>query len=130
MKPEHYAKAIILLLVGVALLQAEAPAQTPADQLTGSLKGVIVGLYGNPVGGASVIVENKNIKREVTADDEGNFKVELPDGTYRITVKSPGLKAYRKKLKFQRDETKTLKIVLQSPASANIENCPRGFTCL
>jgi hypothetical protein len=130
MRTEHYVKAIILLLVGVALAQAKPPAQTPADQLKGSLKGVIVGLYGNPVGGASVIVENKNIKREVTSDDEGNFKVELPDGTYRITVKSPGLKVYRKKLKFQRDETKTLKIVLQSAASANVENCPRGFTCL
>jgi len=45
--------------------------------------------------GAKITVENAQVKKSVRSDDEGKFEVNIPSGTYHITVQQPGFKKFQ-----------------------------------
>lgn len=65
--------------------------QTP----TGIFKGLIVGVDGKGISGATVSVESGEMKRELKSDKSGEFTVELAVGVYEILVQEPDFKSYQ-----------------------------------
>ncbi len=70
------------------------PAQTP--RFAGILSGTVNDPSGAKVGGAQVHIEsqshleNPTLTRDSTTDATGRFSVDLPPGTYRLLITSPG----------------------------------------
>ena len=60
----------------------------------GSISGVIVNVKGKPIRGASVTITGVGSPRDVKPNRDGHFELDLPPGTYKITVKKPGFLTY------------------------------------
>jgi hypothetical protein len=60
----------------------------------GSFIGVIVNAKGKRIRGASVTITGVGSPREVKPNRDGYFELELPPGTYKITVKKLGFVTY------------------------------------
>jgi len=66
-----------------------------ADRLTGSLKGRITDKQGYPLPGAFIYVSSPvllGIQNYITADTGSYAFIQLPPGTYKVTVEMPGFK--------------------------------------
>ena len=95
---------LLLLLIAVpALFQTEfarSQAQTPASgvaaprSLTAAISGTVSDPSGAKIAGAAVHVESDSLKRDLTTDGAGRFSVDLPSGTYRFDILSPGFEPF------------------------------------
>ena len=96
------------------------------------LRGMIVDWQDAGISNASILVEGKNFRREVAANESGEFKVELPIGAYRVTVSHPVFKTrVIKKLKVPGSEVSALKVTLKvKTAVEGGGKCPKGRLCL
>jgi hypothetical protein len=96
------------------------------------LRGMIVDWQDARISNASIIIEAKNFRREVAANESGEFKVELPIGTYRVSVSHPVFKTkVIKKLKVPGSELPVLKVTLKvKTATEGGGKCPKGHVCL
>jgi len=56
--------------------------------------GVVVDVNEARVVGASIRIENSDVVKAVRSNDEGRFAVEVPAGTYQITVTQNGFKKF------------------------------------
>ena len=65
--------------------------QTPMSRVSG----LVVDVNDARIAGARITVENAEVKRTRRSNDEGRFEVEVPPGTYRITVEQPGFKKFQ-----------------------------------
>ncbi len=63
--------------------------------------GMLVGLINDPVGArianAKINIEGHNLKKEIRSSAEGVFQIDLPAGTYRISIESPGFRTFKRK---------------------------------
>jgi Carboxypeptidase regulatory-like domain/TonB dependent receptor/TonB-dependent Receptor Plug Domain len=90
--------ALAILGAGVScigLISAPAMAQ---DVTAGSLSGTVVDDSGNPVAGASIVVEatNRGFTRTASTSASGNFNLsQLPIGDYSVTVEASGFATTR-----------------------------------
>jgi hypothetical protein len=57
--------------------------------------GVVLDTNEARIVGAKITVEDARVKRVVRSDDEGKFEVDIPAGTYNITVEQPGFKKFQ-----------------------------------
>ena len=62
---------------------------------TTRVAGVVIDVNDARIVGATITVANTEVKRVTRSDDEGKFEVEVPAGTYQITVEQPGFKKFR-----------------------------------
>lgn len=62
---------------------------------TGRVAGLVVDVNDARIVGARITLENAEVKRTRRSDDEGRFDVEVPAGTYQITVEQPGFKKFQ-----------------------------------
>jgi hypothetical protein len=60
----------------------------------GTFTGVIVNVKGKRVRGTSVTITGVGLPRSVTPNRDGYFELQLPPGTYKITVKKTGFATY------------------------------------
>jgi hypothetical protein len=81
--------------IGAASLHGEAYGSSVAQKSSGTFRGVIVDANGKRIRGASVTVEGPDLKREITPNREAYFEIDLPVGTYKITVKKAGYVPYQ-----------------------------------
>ncbi|HKR21845.1 MAG TPA: carboxypeptidase-like regulatory domain-containing protein [Pyrinomonadaceae bacterium] len=58
--------------------------------------GVVFDVNEARIVGATIVVENTAVRKIVRSDDEGRFEVDVPEGTYQITVEQPGFKKFRR----------------------------------
>jgi hypothetical protein len=82
---------VILLSLGVAVSNA------PAQEIYGTLSGVVTGPSGAAVVGATVTAVNlgTNLNVSVTSGANGGYTLaRLPDGNYRLTVVTSGFRQY------------------------------------
>ncbi|WP_027381255.1 TonB-dependent receptor [Chryseobacterium daeguense] len=78
---------------------------------SGKISGKIVDEVGNPVAGAEIVIGGK----ETSTDNNGDFTIELPSGTYTLTVKAPKYSSLRvEKLAVNNKETHTVSFALRS----------------
>ncbi len=92
---------------GVKVKVSKDPA---APQVVGTVKD----LAGAPVAGAEVLVEATGFAGlNAKTDEDGKFQInQLPDGSYVLSVQSPGFNIYKARLKVARNWITTLDIVL------------------
>jgi hypothetical protein len=103
-------KAFALLLLIQSILTSGA-----AGQAATSLRGTVTDPSGKAVAGASVVLSSAETKtvRNVTTGDQGEYQFLLvPPGTYVLSVTAPG---------FRRYEQKDLALLVNTPATVNIE---------
>ena len=87
------ARTIFVTLLALASILS-VPAARGHSSDRGERKSRIVGVVLDPNGAripfATVRIENAAAQREAYTSDEGSFEVELPAGTYRITIEADG----------------------------------------
>jgi len=85
----------IVLVIGATSLHGETYVSSVAQKRSGIFRGVIVDASGKRIPGASVTVEGPDLKREIIPNREAYFEIELPVGTYKITVAKSGYVRYQ-----------------------------------
>ena len=126
-----FAELVLLLFVGSMLVEADGQSTVTAEPL-GQIKGVVFDWQDARVVNALITVEGKNTKRELASNEAGEFKIELPNGIYRIKVTHPTFRTrVIKKLKVCATQPRILSVRLRlKRASASGGNCPKGSICL
>ena len=85
----------LVFIVGASTFHGESRTLSIAQNRSGIFRGVIIDINGKRIEGASVTVEGTDLKREVTPNQEAYFEIDLPVGTYKITVKKSGYVTYQ-----------------------------------
>lgn len=84
---------VALLALASALSAPAGRAHSPAGgERKSRIVGVVLDPNGARIASATVRIENAGAQREAHTGDEGSFEVELPAGTYRITVEAEGFR--------------------------------------
>lgn len=84
---------VTLLALASALSAPAGRAHSPAGRERQSrIVGVVLDPNGARIASAAVRIENAGARREAYTGEEGSFEVELPAGTYRITVEAEGFR--------------------------------------
>ena len=102
---------VILLQVGITALPclANASVKNPNSRITG----VVLDRNDARVVGAVITIKNDGFIRRVRSDDEGRFELELPAGSYELSVEQPGFKTYKRSLHAEAGATTQLNIHLE-----------------
>ncbi len=97
----RFSLAVLIVAALPALFSPRlAHAQDPASPSTvrqvvpAALSGIVSDPSGAKIVGAQIHVENDTFKRDNTTDTAGHFSVDLPPGTYRFDILSPGFEPY------------------------------------
>ncbi len=109
------ASARILVVMALVLLGFLAGGRVAWGQATTSVRGTVTDSTGGTVPGATVVLANAESKTERTATTgvQGEYQfLFLPPGTYTLTVTATG---------FQRYEQTGLKLLVNTPATANVQ---------
>ena len=80
----------ILILLTWVVLDAQVVSQQPQSEAMGKLTGLILDRGDARVPKAKIVVERKGFHREMTSEDDGRYEIELPVGSYAITVTRDG----------------------------------------
>ncbi len=84
-------RGFVICLIAIAFFAIGAKAQTQIT--TGTIQGTVLDANGAALPGANVEIKNvrTNFSRTVTTDDDGRFvALQLPSGTYNLTVTKSG----------------------------------------
>ena len=101
-----------------------------AQDKSGKVRGVVVDWQEARVSRTTITFQNKQFKKVVVVNQDGEYEVELPVGSYTITAKFNGFKQYQRELvKVEANKVRTINIKLQV-LSANPATCPDGHLCL
>src|SRR5215212_3761785 len=113
---------VFCLLIGWRLIACGQSSET-------TLKGIVVDPMEARVGHALITVESKIIKRALECDEVGSFAVQIPAGTYKVVIESPGFKVAKlSKVRVPRGGSE-IKVVLQVKP-VKYGECPKGQTCI
>jgi len=93
MKLLHALCSTILLLITWLVIDAQIVSQQPQSETTGKVSGVILDRGDARVPKAKIIVERKGFRSELISEDDGRYEIELPVGSYTITVTHVGFHA-------------------------------------
>jgi hypothetical protein len=56
----------------------------------GKLQGIVTDAADSPIPKVQIVFENDSLRREVVSDEDGNYDLQLPFGTYRVTAAKQG----------------------------------------
>lgn len=79
-------KVFLLLISIFGLFVIFSAAQTSI----GKLKGFVLDQNSGRIVGGKIYIESKGFKKELIADENGAFEIELPAGKYKIQAKMGG----------------------------------------
>ena len=117
-----YGLAVFTLIV--------VPLVGAGQQADGNLKGVIVDQMGASVAGAKVHIMNGSARRELRSAEMGAFSVEVPHGSYQVSIESPGFRiAKLNGVQVRSGSSKEIKVVLRV-RPVKYGKCPSGQTCI
>jgi uncharacterized membrane protein len=87
---------ILFVLIPTAFIFAGQRRSSPRVRNTqaGKIIGVVLDANNARIVGATIKIENARFNRELQSGEEGNFEVELPAGTYQITVEKHGFQRF------------------------------------
>lgn len=97
-----------------------------AQQNPGMLVGLVNDQNGARIPDAKINIESKNLKKEIRSDAEGVFQIDLPAGTYQVSVESYGFRTFKRKdVQIRTHSTKALDAVLYAKPMKPYK-CPKG----
>jgi hypothetical protein len=106
-----FAFASISFLAGLLLGPAQCAAQDGAAAM--ALEGTVVDPTGARIPHAVLHLQNGRATRDANADGYGHFEINLPGGTYHVSIKSPGFKTYDTRVSLsQAGEPTHLRVVM------------------
>jgi Carboxypeptidase regulatory-like domain len=112
----------LALSFAMGLLFALTPLHTRAQQITGSIVGIVTDSQGAVIPAATVNATNADtgLSRSTTTGNGGAYRIEyLPIGKYTVAVEAPGFKKFlQQNLVLAVDETQTLNATLAVGASS------------
>ena len=74
---------------------AFAAAESLQDaQRAGRVAGIVIDVNEARIVGASIRIQNAEFRKVVRSDTEGQFELEVPPGTYQLTVEKSGFKRF------------------------------------
>jgi hypothetical protein len=79
-----------LILLTWVVLDAQVVSQQPQSEAMGKLTGWILDRGDARVPKAKFVVEREGFHREMISEDDGRYEIELPVGSYAITVTQVG----------------------------------------
>jgi len=101
----------VLLVVGVLGVEASPKSDN------GKIKGAILDVNYARVANAIVRINGGEIKRSLRSNDEGQFKISLPAGSYEVIVEANGFRRFvYSSFKVKPDETEMINIHLEVAA--------------
>ena len=107
-------KLLVPILIFFVFLMPTYSQENLNQNKTGITGEVVNYENGALIPNAQVIVEGKDIRKEIKTDEEGNYKIELSEGVYKITVSATGFKTFaRKKINLNERGFFTLNINLK-----------------
>ncbi|MGI8638208.1 MAG: carboxypeptidase-like regulatory domain-containing protein [Segetibacter sp.] len=119
-------KQILFLIIAFVLCFAPCLAQNASAKV----KGIVVDWQNARVLATIIVFQNKQFRREITVNPDGEYEIELPVGSYVVKAQRFGFRQYRfKSLKVVANETRTLNIELKY-APTKTYKCPKGQICL
>ena len=115
MKPFELMKVVSCFLIfGLVLFLEVTPTASLAKEPTGMILGVLLDVNDARVTNATVKVESGKIRHKLKSNDEGQFEVFLPAGTYQITVEANGFRRFvYSSLKVKPNESEVINIHLE-----------------
>jgi uncharacterized membrane protein len=119
-------KAIFFSALALLFVTSFVGAQTAIAE--GSLSGTVVDPQGARIATATVTIEKKGFARTLSANEVGEFTVQLSPGKYRITAEAMGFHKYRRKIVIGNARTESLHIKLD--VIVQKFKCPPGHICL
>lgn len=112
---------VTLLALASAWSLSDGPARSSErGQRQSMIAGVVIDPNGARIANATIRIENAAATRETYTSDEGSFEVELPAGTYGITVEAPGFRTFklaRFRARAERRESLTVSMKVKPPVS-------------
>jgi hypothetical protein len=100
-------KLIIRIITGFAMATAicqgtfSAQMQNPVQDPAGKVNGIVKDVHDAAVQGVSIVFESKfggkKFKRKVESNRNGWYRIDLPAGLYRVTVKFSGFRKFQHK---------------------------------
>lgn len=106
-----------LLTIGflIVVCYSLAPAQSPVPgSRAGTLKGSVTDQRGKLILASIITIEGKGFRREVGYTEDGNYRIDLPAGHYRLTIRSRGFRTLRSnKIRIRAGVTKTINFRLK-----------------
>jgi hypothetical protein len=94
MKTARIIFAALLALASTPLL-AHTSESARSEERKSRIVGVVLDPNGARIPFATIRIENAKATREAQTSDEGSFEVELPAGTYRVTVEAQGFRTVK-----------------------------------
>lgn len=96
MKTVRTISIVLLALVPTVLIfagQRRATARAQNSQMS-EIVGVVLDANNARITEAIITIENAQFSRVLLSDDEGNFEIKLPAGTYQMTVEKDGFQTF------------------------------------
>ena len=81
----------------------------------GKIRGVVRDFRGQPVLAKVTILPSTKEGKEITADANGSFSIDVAPGEYEVVVEHPNYRAQRKQVKVEKGLVTILNIDLQRP---------------
>lgn len=91
-----------LLLALVLCLTVTAVAKQAPSGGNGKLSGMVADPVGRCVPSASIFINGKRLRMELSPKDDGTYSVDLPPGIYSVRFTHPGLLPVRKRVRITR----------------------------
>ena len=92
---ERSVTVVLVMFMAVFAGTEAAQSSSPGHDTTmSSLVGTVIDKNDARIAGAVIRIENASYRKELQTDDNGVFQLELPAGSYRITVEMSGFKRY------------------------------------
>lgn len=103
----------ILLIVELPQASFVSRESYAAAQMKGRVNGRVLDLNGDPIAFALISISGQTVSKELAADKNGGFEIELPVGVYRATANVEGFAPFRRaSFRIQHARTKVLNLVL------------------
>jgi hypothetical protein len=89
----------------------------------GFVEGALTDESGAVIPDTVAIIRNKKMKWKIAFDEEGRYKVELPQGIYRMSIDIPGYSPFRRRLRVLPHREVVLNITLVIKGAHVTEIC-------
>jgi hypothetical protein len=115
---------ILTLIIFVLIISGASFAQTSAGSQTGKLKGTVKDAAHAIMPNVTMVLDSGSVRRQIISDENGNYEIDLPLGTYTLTATKEGYRPPKtRRFRLRADVVTTLDIMFP-PIHTNADPNP------